>query len=262
MSGPVHGRAAVFGSSELHGRAAHAARSLDGRVAVITGAGGGLGSACADTLARAGARLVLLGRTPASLRAVAERTGGEVQRCDVTDSARLRSLLAAQPRLDVLVVCAGGNRPEPFLRVDESALEWSWALNVRAAFVAAQAAAQRMVGRGGAIVFVTSQMGHVGAPGRTVYCMAKHALEGLTKALAVELAPHGIRVNSVAPTFVETPMTAPMLADESAREAILARIPLGRLGTPSEVADAVLFAATSPLMTGASVVIDGGWTAQ
>jgi NAD(P)-dependent dehydrogenase (short-subunit alcohol dehydrogenase family) len=161
------------------------------------------------------------------------------------------------------VTCAGGNRPEPFVDVSDEGLEWSWRLNVRAAFVSAQLCAQRMIaaGNGGAIVHVSSQMGHVGAPLRTVYCAAKHAVEGMAKAAAVELAPHGIRVNTVAPTFVETPMTRPFLSDPAARRAIEQRIPLGRLGTPAEVADAVVFAATSPLMTGASVVVDGGWTA-
>jgi NAD(P)-dependent dehydrogenase (short-subunit alcohol dehydrogenase family) len=134
---------------------------------------------------------------------------------------------------------------------------------VQAAFVAAQLCARRMIAAdtGGAIVHVSSQMGHVGAPLRTAYCAAKHAVEGMAKAMAVELAPHGIRVNTVAPTFVATPMTRPFLADPRTRRAIEERIPLGRLGTPDEVADAVVFAATSPLMTGASVVVDGGWTA-
>jgi NAD(P)-dependent dehydrogenase (short-subunit alcohol dehydrogenase family) len=241
-------------------------RPLEGRVAVVTGAGGGLGSACAQALAGAGASLLLLGRTAAPLRAVAERTGGRIEVCDVTDSARVHAVLGSLHAVDVLVTCAGGNRPQPFLEVDDAALEWSWALNVRGAFVSAQAAARRMLARGGggAIVHVTSQMGHVGAPGRTVYCAAKHALEGLTKAMAVELAPHGIRVNAVAPTFVETPLTRPFLALPGFRDDVLARIPLGRLGTPQEVADAVLFAASpaSSLMTGTSLVVDGGWTAQ
>jgi NAD(P)-dependent dehydrogenase (short-subunit alcohol dehydrogenase family) len=241
-------------------------RPLEGRVAVVTGAGGGLGSACAQALAGAGASLLLLGRTAAPLRAVAERTGGRIEVCDVTDSARVRAVLGSLHAVDVLVTCAGGNRPQPFLEVDDAALEWSWALNVRGAFVSAQAAARRMLARGGggAIVHVTSQMGHVGAPGRTVYCAAKHALEGLTKAMAVELAPHGIRVNAVAPTFVETPLTRPFLAVPGFRDDVLARIPLGRLGTPEEVAHAVLFAASpaSSLMTGTSLVVDGGWTAQ
>jgi NAD(P)-dependent dehydrogenase (short-subunit alcohol dehydrogenase family) len=239
--------------------------ALDARVAIVTGAGGGLGAACADALAEAGASLVLLGRRAEPLRAVAERTGGRAEVCDVTDAHALRQLIGSLRDVDVLVTCAGGNRPQPFLDVDDDTLAWSWALNVRGAFVAAQAAARRMVAAGGgAIVFVTSQMGHVGAPSRTVYCTAKHALEGLTKALAVELGPHGIRVNAVAPTFVATPMTAPFLSAPGARREIVERIPLGRLGTPREVADAVLFAASpaSSLMTGASLVVDGGWTAQ
>jgi NAD(P)-dependent dehydrogenase (short-subunit alcohol dehydrogenase family) len=239
--------------------------ALDSRVAVVTGAGGGLGAACADALAEAGASLVLVGRNAGPLDAVAERTGGRAAVCDVTDAPALRALIGSLRAVDVLVTCAGGNRPQPFLDVDDDALGWSLGLNVRGAFVAAQAAARRMMAAGGgAIVFVTSQMGHVGAPSRSVYCAAKHALEGLTKALAVELAPHGIRVNAVAPTFVETPMTAPFLSAPGARREIVGRIPLGRLGTPREVANAVLFAASpaSSLMTGTSIVVDGGWTAQ
>jgi NAD(P)-dependent dehydrogenase (short-subunit alcohol dehydrogenase family) len=164
----------------------------------------------------------------------------------------------------VLVTSVGGNRPEPFLDVSADALEWSWRVNVRSAFLCSQAAAARMVGAGGggSIVHITSQMGHVGAALRSAYCAAKHAVEGLVKATAVELAPFGIRVNAVAPTFVETPMTRPFLADPEARAAIVDRIPLGRLGTPDEVATAVLFAAGSTLMTGASLRVDGGWVAQ
>ena len=239
---------------------------LEGRVAVVTGASGGLGRACARALGRAGATLVLLGRSRERLDAVAGETGGLARTCDVTDGAAVRAALAEPERVDVLVTCAGGNRPRAFLDVPEADLDWSLALNVRGAFLAAQAAAARMAegGDGGAIVHVTSQMGHVGAAGRSVYCAAKHAVEGLTRATAVELAPLGIRVNAVAPTFVETPMTAPFLREPGARAGILARIPLGRLGEADEVAAAVLFAASpaASLMTGASLVVDGGWTAQ
>jgi NAD(P)-dependent dehydrogenase (short-subunit alcohol dehydrogenase family) len=233
-----------------------------GGLAVVTGATGGLGRACAHALARAGARVALLSRSRPALDALAAEIGdaAQVVPCDVTDGAQVRSAFAGLEPPAVLVVCAGGNRPEPFLDVAEDALDWSWRLNVRGAFLTAQAAAARMAGRGGAIVFVTSQMGHVGAPLRTVYCAAKHAVEGLTKALALELAPHGIRVNAVAPTFVETPMTRPFLA--AGRDGIVAQIPLGRLGTPEEVADAVVFVAQSTLMTGASLRVDGGWTAR
>jgi NAD(P)-dependent dehydrogenase (short-subunit alcohol dehydrogenase family) len=231
---------------------------------IVTGASGGLGSACAAAFAGRGAEVALIGRRPEPLRALAAELGGRAVPCDVTDSAALRAAIGGLPVPDVLVTCAGGNRPEPFLDVDDEALDWSWRLNVAGAFVAAQAAAARMVaaGRPGAIVHVTSQMGHVGAPLRTAYCAAKHAVEGLTKAMALELAPHGIRVNAVAPTFVETPMTRPFLAAPGARREIEERIPLGRLGDPAEVAEAVVFAATSTLMTGASLLVDGGWTAQ
>jgi NAD(P)-dependent dehydrogenase (short-subunit alcohol dehydrogenase family) len=241
---------------------------LAGRVAVVTGATGGLGRACALALSSAGAELVLIARRPEPLDALAAEiaaAGGRARAvpCDVTDRAALAGALADGPTPHILVTCAGGNRPEPFLDVSAEALEWSWRLNVQAAFVAGQLCARRMIaaGAGGAIVHVTSQMGRVGAPLRTAYCTAKHAVEGMAKAMAVELAPYGIRVNTVAPTFVETPMTRPFLADPATRREIERRIPLGRLGEPDEVADAVLFAATSPLMTGASLVVDGGWTA-
>jgi NAD(P)-dependent dehydrogenase (short-subunit alcohol dehydrogenase family) len=164
------------------------------------------------------------------------------------------------------VNAAGTNIPEPFLQVSERSLDALLEVNVKGTFLAAQAAARRMVagGRGGAIVNLSSQMGHVGAAGRSVYCATKHAVEGLTKALAVELAPHGIRVNSVAPTFVETPMTAPFLADEAFRAEVTGRIPLGRIGTVSDVTGAVVFLASPAacLVTGTSLVVDGGWTAQ
>jgi NAD(P)-dependent dehydrogenase (short-subunit alcohol dehydrogenase family) len=233
-------------------------------LAVVTGATGGLGRACALAFARAGARVALLARSPGALDALAREIGpaAEAVPCDVTDGAQVRAAFARLAPPDVVVACAGGNRPQPFLDVTEEALDWSWRLNVHGAFLTAQAAAQRMAGRGGAIVFVSSQMGHVGAPLRTAYCAAKHAVEGLTKALALELAPQGIRVNAVAPTFVETPMTRPFLAEPGAREAIVAQIPLGRLGTPEEVAEAVLFVAAASLMTGASLRVDGGWTAR
>jgi NAD(P)-dependent dehydrogenase (short-subunit alcohol dehydrogenase family) len=230
-------------------------------LAVITGATGGLGRACAHAFARGGARVALLSRSRDALEALAREIGdgAEAVPCDVTDGAQVRAAFAALAPPAVLVTCAGGNRPEPFLDVDEEALDWSWRLNVRGAFLTAQAAAARMIGRGGAIVFVTSQMGHVGAPLRTAYCAAKHAVEGLTKAMALELAPHGIRVNAVAPTFVDTPMTQAF--DESPDD-WKAQIALGRLGTPEEVAEAVVFAARSTLMTGASLRVDGGWTAR
>jgi NAD(P)-dependent dehydrogenase (short-subunit alcohol dehydrogenase family) len=248
---------------------------LDGRVALITGAGRGLGLAAAMGLAQAGAEVYLVSRTLSELEQAAasiRSDGGTAVplACDVTDGAQVRDAIGRVPRLDILVNNAGGNIPEPFIDITEEHLDRILNLNVRAAFLVAQAAARKMLeapdrkARGGAIVSITSQMGHVGAAGRTVYCMTKHAIEGLTKALAVELAPHNIRVNSVAPTFIETPLTAPFFEEPRFREWVLNRIPLGRLGQLDEVTAAVAFLASpaASLITGTSLVVDGGWTAQ
>ena len=248
---------------------------LDGRTALVTGAGRGMGRSIALALAAAGAQTWLLARTRAELEEAAaeiDYAGGaaHVAVCDVTDERAVRQVIAAMPALDVLVNNAGMNIPEPFVDVSAENLDRVMALNVRSVFLVAQAATRKMLEapnrreRGGAIVNITSQMGHVGAERRTVYCMTKHAVEGLTKALAVELAPHNIRVNSVAPTFIDTPMTAPMFENPQFTDWVMQRIPLGRLGTLDEVAAAVLFAASpaASLMTGTSLVIDGGWTAR
>jgi NAD(P)-dependent dehydrogenase (short-subunit alcohol dehydrogenase family) len=241
------------------------------RVAVVTGAGRGIGRGCAIALAEAGADIVVIARTRADVESVAEEVEALGRRaravvCDVTNARRLERVVRSLDRVDVLVNAAGNNVPEPFLEVSEANLDALLAVNVKGSFLAAQAVARRMVadGNGGAIVNVSSQMGHVGAPRRSVYCATKHAVEGLTKAMAVELAPYGIRVNAVAPTFVETPMTAPFLADEAFRTDVLARIPLGRIGSVSDVAGAVVFLASAEaaLVTGASLLVDGGWTAQ
>ena len=243
--------------------------ALRGELAVVTGATGGLGSACARALAHAGAEVVLLSRSPDALRALAAeigRAGGTAHElaCDAASPDAVEAAFSSIAAPHVLVGCVGGNRPAPFIEVGAADLDWALRTNVRAAFVPAQSAARRMIAasRGGSIVLVTSQMGRVGAPLRTAYCAAKHAVEGLVKAMAVELAPHAIRVNAVAPTFVETPMSRPFLADPAFRAQVLDSIPLGRLGTAAEVADAVLLAATCELMTGASVAVDGGWTAR
>ena len=241
------------------------------RVAVVTGAGRGIGRGCAIALAESGADVVAIARTRREVESVAEEVealgrGARAVVCDVTNARRLERVMRSLERVDVLVNAAGTNVPEPFLDVAESSLDALLAANVKGTFLATQAAARRMVaaGNGGAIVNVSSQMGHVGAPRRSVYCATKHAVEGLTKALAIELAPHGIRVNSVAPTFVETSMTAPFLADDAFRADVLERIPLGRIGSVSDVVGAVVFLASpaAGLVTGASLLVDGGWTAQ
>ncbi|HEV2099102.1 MAG TPA: glucose 1-dehydrogenase [Stellaceae bacterium] len=243
---------------------------LDGKTALVTGAGRGIGRAVAFALAGAGAELVLVSRTLGELEEVADdiaRHGGRAQPLplDVTDSAALRTAFVSLGRLDILVNNAGVNRPQPFLEVDEETLDRLLTLNVRAAFLAAQAAAQRMVAEsGGVIINMTSQMGHVGSErDRTVYVMTKHAIEGLTKAMAVELAPKGVRVVSIAPTFIDTPLVRPFFDDPTFRQWVLDRIPLGRLGTVEEVASAVVFLASpaAALVTGSSLLVDGGWTA-
>lgn len=248
---------------------------VDGRVALVTGAGRGIGRSVALALAQAGAEVWLVARTQTEIESAAgeiRAAGGTAQTavCDVTDAAAVTRVFAAIPALDILVNNAGMNIPEPFVDVAEEHLDRMLALNVKAAFLVAQAAAKKMLAaadratRGGSIVNISSQMGHVGAVNRSVYCLTKHALEGLTKAMAVELAPRNVRVNSVAATFVDTPMTAPMFAKPEFSRWVHERIPLGRLGTLDEVVSAVLFAASpaSSLMTGTSLVVDGGWTAQ
>ena len=243
---------------------------LDGKTALVTGAGRGIGRAVALALAGAGAELVLVSRTPSELDEVADeiRSGGGRARplpFDVTHSGSVRDAFAGLERLDILVNNAGINRPQPFLEVDEPTLDLLLGLNVRAAFLVAQAAARLMVAqRAGVIVNVSSQMGHVGSErDRTVYVMTKHALEGLTKATAVELAPKGVRVVSIAPTFVETPLSKPFLDDPHTRKWVLDRIPVGRVGTAEDVASAVVFLASpaASLVTGSSLLVDGGWTA-
>jgi NAD(P)-dependent dehydrogenase (short-subunit alcohol dehydrogenase family) len=219
---------------------------LDGKLALVTGAGRGIGRAVAAALAAAGAEIVLNSRTPAELEAVAAgiaARGGRARLLpfDVTDSARAREAIAGLAGLDILVNNAGVNRPQPFLEVDEATLDRMIALNLKAAFVVAQAAARHMVEKGaGVVINVTSQMGHVGSErDRTV------------------------RVVSIAPTFIETPLTKPFFDDPETRKWILDRIPLGRAGTLAEVANAVVFLASpaAGLVTGSSLLADGGWTA-
>ncbi len=243
---------------------------LDGRHALITGASRGIGAAIARAFADAGAaRVTLVARSPARLARVAAevRSRGAdaaVVACDVTDVAAQQAAFARIESIDVLVCAAGANVPQPLAELDLDVADRLWALNVRAGLQAAREAVRRMPAEGGVVVFVSSQMGHVGAPSRSAYCATKHAIEGVTRALAVELAPRGVRVVSLAPTFVATELTAPFLADPDFHAEVLAAIPLGRLATAEEVAAAAVFAASPAAgsMTGCSMRIDGGWTAR
>ena len=237
----------------------------------MTGASRGLGRACAAALADAGARVVLAARGRDALEQVAAEiaaAGGaaETLALDIADVERAAEGLAALGPVDILVNNAGGNRPAPLLDVTVEDFDAVMGINVRGAYFCAQAVAREMVaaGRGGVIINMSSQMGHVGGPRRTVYCATKHAIEGMTKAMAMDLAPHGIRVNALAPTFISTPMTRPFLDDPVFREDTMNRIALGRLGELPDVMGAVLFLASdaASLITGTSLLIDGGWTAQ
>lgn len=243
---------------------------LDGQTALVTGAGRGIGRACALALAAAGAEIICWSRTAAELDTVVAETeamGGRARSrvVDVTDDADLADAFSAIDRLDILVNNAGTNVPQHFLEVETEALDRVLGINVRAAFLVAQGAARIMARqKSGAIVNMSSQMGHIGGAKRTVYCTTKFAIEGLTKSMALDLAAHGIRVNAVAPTFIETPMTRPMLDDPAFRDHVLAMIPLGKVGTPADVAGAVVFLASpaAALITGTSLLVDGGWTAR
>lgn len=244
---------------------------LDGRRALVTGARRGIGRAAAAALAEAGARVTVVARTGAELDelvAAIRGAGGSAEALvlDVTDLDAVERAFAVCEPFHVLVDNAGTNRPAPFLEVTREDFDAVVGLNLRAAFFVAQAAARRMVegGTGGSIVLVSSQMGHVGGRRRTVYCATKHTIEGLAKAMALDLAPFGIRVNCIAPTFVETPMTRPFFRDPEFRADVLSRIPLGRVANVEDVMGAFVYLASdaSAMVTGTSLLIDGGWTAQ
>lgn len=244
---------------------------LDGRRALVTGAGRGIGLALGAALAQAGAHVVLAARTAAEIETVttairADGGSAEALVLDVTDLSAVRASIATQPPFDILVNNAGTNRPRDFLDVTEDDYDAITRLNLRAAFFVAQAVARRMVEAGckGSIVHISSQMGHVGGARRTVYCTTKHGIEGLTKAMAIDLAPHGVRVNSIGPTFIETPLTAPFWQDKAFLAETVRRIKLGRLGRVEDLMGAVVFLCSdaAALITGSTIVVDGGWTAE
>ena len=238
---------------------------LQDKVVVVTGAGRGLGAACARAFAAEGARVIAVARTEADLqRLCAEQPQVTGWANDVT-SPEFLTRLGGLERIDVLVNNAGFNDPKPIAEVATDTLDAILDLNVRSLYLATQTVLPAMRRHGtGCIINMSSQMGHVGAANRTVYCMTKHAVEGLTKALAVELAPEGIRVNSVAPTFVETDLTRPFLQQPEFAEHVRRMIPGGKLAQPEDVANAVVFLASgaSAMTTGHSLLVDGGWTVQ
>ena len=257
-------------SSEMSLTECHPNFSLKGKSALITGAGRGIGLASARALAAAGADVTLVARTEDEIKEAADglsRGGASASYAvlDMHDTSAVSALVEKHDPFNILVNNAGTNRPEPFLNVSEENFDAIMGLNVRAAFFVAQAVAQKLTDAGvpGSIINISSQMGHVGAENRTVYCASKHAMEGMTKAMAIELAPRCIRVNTVCPTFIETPMTSAFFASPSFRESVLNQIPLGRVGTVDDITGAIVFLASdaSSLVTGSALKVDGGWTA-
>lgn len=241
---------------------------LSHRRALVTGGSRGLGFAAAAALSAAGADVVLAARTADTVEnaaAAIRKGGGKAEACilDVTNVHQVADWLRKEAFFDILVNNAGTNHPAPFVDVRPEDYDLVFTLNVRAAFFTAQLVARRLIAekRAGSFINVSSQMGHMGAANRTVYCASKHAVEGMTKAMAAELGPHGIRVNTICPTFVETPMTRPFLEDKGFHAWVMSKIKVGRLGHPEDVMGAVVFLASdaSALMTGSALMLDGGW---
>ena len=249
--------------------------NLKNKYALITGAGKGLGKACAIALAEAGANVIIISRTNKDLSTVSKkikkfRVKCRSYTCDVTNYNEVKNVIDQIPRIDILVNNAGTNIPEHFLEVKTENMEHLVKINTIAAFNVAQLVSLKMLKTknrkkiGGSIVNMSSQMGHVSGPKRSVYSMTKFGMEGLTKGMALELAPFNIRVNTICPTFVVTPMTKKFLKDKKFKKNMLGNIALGRFAEMSEIASAVVFMASdaSSMITGTSLLVDGGWTAK
>ena len=244
---------------------------LNGKRALVTGAGRGIGLAIAQALAAVGAHVTLAARSKADIeKAALDITASGYKAdfvvLDITDVKKTAKYIESHAPFDVLINNAGTNRPGPFLDMSIDDYDTVFDLNSRAVFFASQAVARRLIAakKPGSIVNISSQMGHVGSVNRTIYCASKHAVEGLTKAMGVELAPHNIRVNTVCPTFIETPLTKPFFEDKDFKAFVLGKIKLGRIGQVKDVVGGVLYLASdaSSMVTGSALKIDGGWTAD
>ena len=250
-------------------------QNLKNKIALVTGAGKGLGKACAIALAEAGANLIIISRTKKDLDAVSKivkkyKSKCKSYVCDVTNYNQIKSVINSQKRIDILVNNAGTNIPEHFTKVKRKDMEYVVKINSIATFNIAQLCCLKMVELksrkkvGGSIINMSSQMGHVGGPIRSVYNMTKFSNEGLTKGMSIDLAKYNIRVNTVCPTFVVTPMTSKFFKSKKFKKEVLSNIPLGRLAELSDVASAVVFLASdqASMITGTSLLVDGGWTAR
>ena len=249
--------------------------NLKNKIALVTGAGKGLGKACAIALAEAGSNLVIISRTKKDLDQVSKITKKFKVKCksyvcDITNYNEIKKIINSQPKIDVLINNAGTNIPEYFDKVKRENMEYLVKINTVASFNLAQLCALKMLKTknrkkiGGSIVNMSSQMGHVSGPKRSVYSMTKFGLEGLTKGMALDLAKYNIRVNTICPTFVVTPMTKKFLKDKKFKKDMLSNIPLGRFAEMSEISSAVVFLASdaASMITGTSLLVDGGWTAR
>ncbi|MAJ23146.1 MAG: oxidoreductase [Candidatus Pelagibacter sp. TMED64] len=249
--------------------------NLKNKIALVTGAGKGLGKACAIALAEAGSDLIILSRTESDLNKVSKiikkfKVKCKKYACDVTNYNTVKKIINEQKKIDILVNNAGINIPEHFTKIKKKNMEYIVNLNTIATFHLAQLCTFKMLENknrkkiGGSIINMSSQLGHVGAPIRSVYNMTKFGLEGLTKGMAIDLAKNNIRVNTVCPTFVETPMIKRFFKNKKFKKEVISNIPLGRVADASDVATAVAFLASdaSSMITGTSILVDGGWTAK
>jgi NAD(P)-dependent dehydrogenase (short-subunit alcohol dehydrogenase family) len=248
---------------------------LDGKRALVTGGSKGIGLAAAHALIQAGAQVTIVARDTTNLIAACAditrangRNDAKINHAvlDVQDSRAVQAFFEAQTPFDIVVNNAGTTRTRLIDQASDEDLDTVLGLNVKAAFYVLRESARSLkaAGKSGSLINMSSQMGHVGGPKRTLYCASKHALEGMTKALAWELGPLNIRVNSICPTFIETELTATMLTDTAFKQYVLGNIAFGRLGRLEEIMGAVVFLASdaSSLMTGSALMLDGGWTAR
>ena len=249
--------------------------NLKNKTALVTGAGKGIGRACAIALAEAGADLVIISRTDKDLNKVYKiikklKSKCKFFVCDVTNYNQLKNIINKQKKIDILVNNAGTNIPEHFTKIKKKNMEYLVKLNTISTFHVAQLSTLKMLENknrkkiGGSIINISSQMGHVGGEIRSVYNMTKFGLEGLTKGMAIDLAKNNIRVNTICPTFVKTPMTKKFFTNKKFKKEVIDKIPLGRIADVSEIATAVAFLASdaASMITGTSILIDGGWTAK
>ena len=249
--------------------------NLKNKTAIVTGAGKGLGRACAIALAEAGANLVIISRTKKDLDEVSSKIKKlnvkcKSYVCDITKYNEVKEIINKQVKIDILINNAGNNIPAHFTKVKTKNMEYMVKINTIATFNLAHLCALKMIKTknrkkiGGSIVNMSSQMGHVGGPIRSVYNMNKFGLEGLTKGMSIDLAKYNIRVNTVCPTFVVTPMTRKFLKSKKFKKEVLGNIPLGRFAELSDIATATVYLASdaASMITGTSLLVDGGWTAK